>query len=117
MDNKESLIKELEYCTKRVEEIKGLLLSMDNSFSNWIKYADKQHYSCIIDKKDAPIFYKYYIEAVDFERYSTDTLDSVIEWLDDCEEELIEESGDENIIDKIQQELINLNFGSMEFDW
>ena len=117
MDNKESLIKELEDCTKRVEEIKGLLLSMDNSFDNWLVYAEKKDYRFITDKEEAPIFYEHYIDARNWERYSTVDLDNILEWLDDCEEELIEESDDENIIDKIQQELMDLNFGSMEFDW
>jgi hypothetical protein len=117
MKNKESLIKELENCTKRVKEIKEILLSMDNGFDNWLKYAEKEDYSFLISEKKAPIFYKYFIDIRGFDRYSTVNIEDVLDWLDDCEEELIEKSDDENIIDKIQQELIDLNFGSMEFDW
>ena len=117
MDNKESLIKELEDCIKRAKEIKEILLSMDNSFDNWLVYAEKEDYRFIISKKDAPIFYKYYIDDDCFERYQTVNIEDVSDWLEDCEEELIEKSDDENIIDKIKQELMDLNFGSMEFDW
>lgn len=75
-------------------------------------YPMKLHYSSLIPKSDAPIFRKLFIDDYCWEKYSTLTLGTIIDDMYECPSRY-EDINKEDFI----KELINLKFGSMEYDW
>lgn len=128
------------------------------SIEDLVPYPLKNDYSSLVDKKEAPHFYKFFVDLCfkewdEYNRHETLLLEDVLETLDttECEldgletnklsldyilailsefdkdidmyldspeldyQELREETRE--IIKNIKQELIDLRFGSMCFDW
>lgn len=110
--NKEEIIKYIKEHEEKAKELREKLIEEYNDFDTWAEYGIKKDYGCLIDKKQAPLFRKYFIDDDDYywEKYSTLYIDDVLDIID---------SGniDEDDIEELKQELRDLNFGSMEYDW
>ena len=111
---KQELILKLEELNKEQDNIVAEILRLSEAdrlgeyFNTWCKYAKKQDYCCVLDRKEAPMIRKYMNE--DTPRHLVVELEWYVDLID---EEMIEEDD----LEPLMRELINLNFGSMEKDW
>lgn len=113
MLNKKSIVEEIDSIEEQIKKLENLksqkveLLKKENllDFYTWCKYGDKENYEWIIGSDKAPLIYQLVEEC---ERYRTVTLDDILEWSADWDEEEIE---------KLEIELMKLNFSSMVIDW
>ena len=117
MDLKRGHLKELvEFCGGNPNLVKTWITDMVNKEIKTIEeledYPMKLHYSSLIQKKDAPIFRKLFIEDYYWERYSILTLSTIIDDIYECPSRYEDINKEEFI-----KELIDLKFGSMEYDW
>ena len=101
-----------KYDETKAKELRGKLIEEYNDFDTWAEHGIKQDYSCLIDSKQAPLLRKYFIDDDDYywDKYTRLYLDDVLDRID---------GGNiaEDDIEDLKQELRDLNFGSMEYDW
>jgi hypothetical protein len=81
-------------------------------FDTWAEHGIKQDFSYLIDGKQAPLIRKYFIDDDDYywDKYSRLYLDDILDRIDGG-------NIDKGDIEGLKQELRDLNFGSMEYDW
>ena len=110
----EELKQKKENINKEIDEIIQDLKSNETlTFDIWYKYANKKHYDWILTKEESSVIRKY---VEDKERYSTVTVDEILECLTDN----VEWCSDKENIEELEQfkkDCIRLNFGSMTIDW
>lgn len=110
--NKEEIIKDIKEYEEKAKELRIKLIEEYNDFDTWAEYGIKQDYSYLIDKNQSPLLRKYFVDDDDYywDKYQTLYLDDILDRID---------SGDidKEDIEGLKQELRNLNFGSMEYDW
>lgn len=110
----EELKRKKENINKEIDNIiNGLKDKNELDFDTWYKYANKKHYYWILTKEESSVIRKY---VEDKERYSTVTVDEIL----DCLQDNAEWCGDKENVEELEQfkkDCIKLNFGSMIIDW
>lgn len=106
-------LKDLEAkVSKFHKEIKDKILSRENDFNTWLQYGEKQDYDWVLDR--STLTRQFMMKHMYMERYETVTLNDVLERL----EELYETKCiTKREVDEIKEDLMDLEFGSMVYDW
>lgn len=79
---------------------------MEEEFDDWLKYSKKRNYSYVINREKAP-----WIRSITddwLERHQILDIDMVLEQIDD---------GCIVSPEELMREIMDLNFGSMVYDW
>ena len=109
-------------CGGKPEKVEGYLEELENNKPKTINelkdYPFKEHYSSLIKEEKAPMFRKYII-SLEWDRHETITLDYVLDMIEDYinDEDCKNDKVIMKEIEQLKQELIDLCFGSMEYDW
>lgn len=117
MNFKRQHLKELvEFCGGDSSKVKVWITDMVNkeikTLDELERYPMKLHYSSLIQKKDAPILRKIFVDEYYWDKHEILTLDRIIDDMYECPERYEDVNKDGFI-----KELIDLKFGSMEYDW
>lgn len=112
--NDETLKDLVAYCGGDVNKIEKWKEEIETTpittIEELIKYPFKVHYIYIISKDKAPNLRRIIFDDNDsFDRYQTITLDLILD--------ILHENETEENIKLVEKELIDLKFGTMEYDW
>lgn len=117
-NNREDLLEQLHVLDlennilySEIQEVKKKILklpkeSLDDAFYDWYHYADKTDYSWVISRDEASILRGVTDDWL--ERYQTVDVGELLDIIENTEVE---------DVDGFKKELMNLNFGSMVYDW
>lgn len=113
------LVKEIiEYCGGDINKLDEFITNESNKEIKTLADLEKcntlKNYSSVIDSKEYPITYKYLIDYVRWSKHDTVYLDTIIANIQD---NWLWEDGGYIDKDRLVQELIDLKFGSMCYDW
>ena len=113
------MIEEIDRIDLRLEELRKersvlankIIEDNPDDFDIWLKYADKKHYTSCIDEGKLGGF----LISFELNRCETIHLDRIVNCLDEYAD--YSAIGDEETANAIKKELMELNFGSCEWDW
>lgn len=106
-------LKELEKKIVKLHvDVKKEILSRQSDFDMWYRYADKRRYNYVVDR--STLTRRFIMKHLDLDRYQTVTLDDMLMYLNST---LRDGKITKEEMDAVKQELMKLNFGSMEYDW